>query len=72
MLYIVHYLYFLTNLSMPQVGVKLFEGNRDSEYLTCNYIDKTKHLGKRAGHGFKKPEKIPREGTLLSKEMGLL
>ena len=30
---------------MPQVGVKLFEANQDSEYLTCYNIDKTcKHI----------------------------
>ena len=32
---------------MPQVGMKLFEANRDSEYLTCYYIAKTKRILKK-------------------------
>ena len=54
MLYVVHYLYFLTNICMPQVRMKLFEANLDSEYLTCYYIAKTKRIlkpEKRAGQG---------------------
>lgn len=66
MLYVVQYLYFLTNLSMPQVGMKLFEANQDSEYLTCYYIDNTKHILERGqGMDLKSQKRFLERGPFL-------